>query len=68
MVQGNLFVGISSIYLCMAGSEEAACLMSIMAMASYSYIITTVIMVLLEGKYIDSLDANGASQFLCGYF
>jgi hypothetical protein len=68
MVQGNyFFVGISSIYLCMA-VEEAACLMPIMAMASYSYIITKVIMILLEGKSVDSLTANGASWFLCGYF
>jgi hypothetical protein len=34
MVQGSFFVGIYSIHLCMA-VEEAASLMSIMAMASY---------------------------------
>jgi hypothetical protein len=60
LLQGNFFVDFSSIYLCMS-VEEAACLMSIMAMASYSYIITTVIMVLLEGKYVDSSTDNGAS-------
>jgi hypothetical protein len=34
MVQISFFVGISSIYLCMA-SNEAPCLMLIMAMASH---------------------------------
>jgi hypothetical protein len=67
MVQVSFFVGISSIYLCME-VEEAACLMSIMVMASYSYIITIVILVLLEGKYVDSSAANGTSEFLCVYF
>jgi hypothetical protein len=60
MVQVSFFVGTSSIYLCMA-VEEAAYLMWIMAMESYNYIITTVIMVLLEGKYVDSSTANGSS-------
>jgi hypothetical protein len=60
MVQVSFFVGISSIYLRMT-VEEAACLMSIMLMASYSYISTTVVMLLLEGKYVDSSTADGRS-------
>jgi hypothetical protein len=60
MVKVSFFVSISSIYQCMA-VKEAACLMSIMTMASYSYIITTVIMALLEGKYAGSLTANGTN-------
>jgi hypothetical protein len=42
--------------------------MLIMAMASCIYIITTVIMVLLEGKYVDSSTANGTSYFFCWVF
>jgi hypothetical protein len=67
MVQITFFVDISSIYLCMT-VKEAAYLMSIMAMASYSYIITTVIMGFLEGKFVVSSTANGTSYFRCGYF
>jgi hypothetical protein len=49
MVQVRFFVGLSSIYQCNA-VDESTLLLSIMAMASYSYIITTFIVILLEGK------------------
>jgi hypothetical protein len=48
MVKVSFFLGISSIYKC-TEVDKSTLLLSIMAMASYSSIITSLIMVLLMG-------------------
>jgi hypothetical protein len=59
MVQVGFFLGISSIYLCMA-VEEAASLMSIMAMASYGRQVFHFLRVVCVGKGFEDEFSNNS--------
>jgi hypothetical protein len=66
MVQVSFFVGLSSIYQCTA-VEEAACLMSIMAMASHGCRVFHFLCVVCVGKgFEDEFSDNSDISFSVG--